>query len=232
MHPADCYANRALARAVNVDATASLVRAAEKMPSPPRFVHASSMAVYGSRNPHRLPDLLTPDTPPLASELYGCHKLKAENIVRASALEWSMLRLAGVITLEPLVDYGDFDSFYFGSIMPEDNRCHSVDVRDVAAAFSAAITTDAVREIFMIAGDDSHKQSHREMAFASAEAIGTGACCFPAAREIPPATPTGIRWTGWTPHAPSRCCPFSGTRIQSPTRRSERGWVARRGGWV
>jgi len=177
--PPMCYANRALARAVNVDATASLVRAAEKMPSPPRFVHASSMAVYGSRNPHRLTDLLTPETPSLASELYGCHKLEAENIVRSSGLEWSMLRLAGVITLEPLVDYGDFESFYFGSIMPEDNRCHSVDVRDVAAAFSAALTIDAVREIFMIAGDDSHKQSHREMAYASAEAIGTGRLLFP-----------------------------------------------------
>ena len=34
-----------------------------------------------------------PETPPLASELYGCHKLEAENIVRASALEWSILRL-------------------------------------------------------------------------------------------------------------------------------------------
>lgn len=177
--PPYCYANRVLARAVNVDATASLVRAAEKMPSPPRFVHASSMAVYGSRNPHRYTDLLTPDTPPLASELYGCHKLEAENVVRASGLEWSILRLAGVITLEPLIDYGDFDSFYFGSIMPEDNRCHSVDVRDVAAAFSAAVSTDAVAEIFMIAGDDSHKVSHREMAFASADSIGMGAMMFP-----------------------------------------------------
>ena len=177
--PPMCYANRALARAINVDATASLVRAAEKMSSPPRFVHASSMAVYGSRNPHRFPDLLTPDTPPLASELYGCHKLAAENIVCTSNLEWSILRLGGVITLEPLVDYGDFDSFYFGAIMPEDNRCHAVDVRDVAAAFTAAITTDAVREIFMIAGDDSHKKLHREVAFASADAIGTGRLLFP-----------------------------------------------------
>ena len=177
--PPMCYANRALARAVNVDATAALVRAAEAMPSPPRFVHASSMAVYGSRNPHRLTDLLTPDTPPLASELYGCHKLEAENIVRSSDLEWSILRLAGVITLEPLVDYGDFDSFYFGAIMPEDDRCHSVDSRDVAAAFAAAITTDAVREIFMIAGDDSHKRLHGDVARASSEAIGMGALLFP-----------------------------------------------------
>jgi nucleoside-diphosphate-sugar epimerase len=177
--PPMCYANRALARAVNVGATASLVRAAEAMPSPPRFVHASSMAVYGSRNPYRFADLLTPETPPLASELYGCHKLAAENIVRSSDLEWSILRLSGVTSLEPLVDYGDFDSFYFGAIMPEDHRCHSVDSRDVAAAFAAAITTDSVREIFMIAGDDSHKRLYGDVTRANTEALGTGALLLP-----------------------------------------------------
>jgi nucleoside-diphosphate-sugar epimerase len=177
--PPMCYANRSLARAVNVDATAALVRAAAALPSPPRFVYASTMAVYGSRNPRRCPDLLTPDTPPLASELYGCHKLEAENIVRASGLEWSILRLSGVITLEPLVDYGDFDSFYFGALLPADNRCHTVDCRDVAAAFAAAVTTDAVREIFLIGGDDSHKQLQWDVGFRQADAIGMGALVFP-----------------------------------------------------
>lgn len=177
--PPMCYANRALARAVNVDATAALVRAAEAMPVPPRFVHASSMTVYGSRNPHRFTDLLTPDTPPLASELYGSHKLEAENIVRSSGLEWSILRLAGVITMEPFVDYGDFDSFYFGALVPDDNRCHSVDSRDVATAFAAAVTTDAVAEIFMIAGDDSHKRLQGEVGRAGMEAVGMGAMVFP-----------------------------------------------------
>ena len=63
--------------------------------------------------------------------------------MRSSDLEWSILRLGGVVTLDPLVDYGDFDSFYFGALLPEDNRDHTVDSRDVAAAFSAAITTDS-----------------------------------------------------------------------------------------
>ncbi|WP_123029665.1 NAD-dependent epimerase/dehydratase family protein [Mycolicibacterium stellerae] len=177
--PPMCYADRALARAVNVDATASLVKAAEAMPSPPRFVHASSMAVYGSRNPHRFTDLLTPDTPTLATELYGCHKLEAENIVRSSCLDWSILRLSGVITMEPLIDYRDFDSFYLGALLPDDNRCHCVDARDVAAAFAAAVATDAVREIFMIAGDDSHKRLQGEIGRTGMAAVGMGAMAFP-----------------------------------------------------
>jgi nucleoside-diphosphate-sugar epimerase len=176
--PPMCYANRALARAVNVDATAALVRAATALPSPPRFVHASSMAVYGSRNPHRFTDLLTPETPPLASDLYGCHKLEAENIVRASDLEWSILRLSGVTTLEPLVDYGDPQWLYFGACIPDDNRCHAVDARDAAAAFAAAVQTDVTREIFMIGGDESHKRRNGELGRMGYEALGAEAMMF------------------------------------------------------
>lgn len=177
--PPFCYAQRAIARTVNVDATAALVAAAQAQPSPPRFVHASSMAVYGSRNPHRCDDLVTTDTPLQASDLYSCHKILAENIVRASDLEWSILRLGGVITLDPLVDYGNFDAFYFSALMPEDNRCHTVDARDVATAFAAAVTTDAVREIFLIGGDDSHMRLQTELGRASMEAMGMGALLFP-----------------------------------------------------
>ena len=48
-----------VARRVNVDATTTLVRIAEAQPNPPRFVHASSNAVFGARNPHRTPSPLT-----------------------------------------------------------------------------------------------------------------------------------------------------------------------------
>src|ERR1700758_3384054 len=54
--PPPIYRNPKPARRVNVDATEALVRAAEAQNSPPRFVQASSNAVYGSRNPHRHPD--------------------------------------------------------------------------------------------------------------------------------------------------------------------------------
>src|SRR3954471_17126959 len=50
------YRDPGLGRKVNVDATAMLVRAAEAQPNPPRFLHASSAAVYGSRNPYRHPE--------------------------------------------------------------------------------------------------------------------------------------------------------------------------------
>src|SRR6476660_7836823 len=46
--PPPLYRNPGLARKVNVEATMALVRAAEAQSSPPRFVQASSNAVYGS----------------------------------------------------------------------------------------------------------------------------------------------------------------------------------------
>ena len=181
-------------------------------------MHASSVAVHGSRNPHRFTDLLTPDTPISASDLYSCHKIEAENIVRSSDLEWSILRLGGVITLDPLVEYRDFDSFYFGALLPEDNRDHTVDCRDVAAAFSAAITTDVVREVFMIAGDDSHKRLQGEVGLASAAAMGLGALMF-TSRPGNPDNDGDWYPLDWMDTAVrSRCCPFNGTpaRIRMP----------------
>jgi nucleoside-diphosphate-sugar epimerase len=85
--PPVCHAHRNLARLVNVDATKSLVRAASALPTRPRLVLASSVAVYGARNPHRGTDVLTPATPIHPCDLYGAHKVEAEQAVRSSELE-------------------------------------------------------------------------------------------------------------------------------------------------
>ncbi len=98
--PPFCYMRRGLARKVNVEATASLLRAAEAQPTPPRFVQASSIAVYGARNPHHIDDVLRPDTPVNPSDIYGAHKVEAEALVRASKLDWLILRLGGVMSCE------------------------------------------------------------------------------------------------------------------------------------
>ena len=91
--PPPLYRNPTVARKVNVDATKALVRAAEAQPDPPRFIQASSNAVYGSRNPHRVTDVVRADTPPHPFELYSNTKFEAEQFVRNSNLEWVVLRL-------------------------------------------------------------------------------------------------------------------------------------------
>ena len=169
--PPFCYARPRLAEAVNVDATASLVSAASAMPIPPRFVQASSVAVYGARNPYRNDGLLTTLTPLRPSDLYGAHKVMAEHYVTTSDLDWVVLRLGAVLLAEPRWAL-DRDLILFEAVLPADGRIQTVDVRDVAHAFCAATLTDHVREIFLIGGDDTHRISQASLGTEFAAAMG------------------------------------------------------------
>lgn len=169
--PPFIYTRRALAEKVNVGATASLLAAAEALPSPPRFVLASSIAVYGARNPYTHPDLLTAETPLNPADVYGAHKAAAEKLVRASSLDWVILRLGGVLTVDPAA-YMKLDNLYFEGLLPTDGRLQTVDVRDVARAFAAATTADAVGETLLIGGDDTHRLIQGDVAPAMAAAMG------------------------------------------------------------
>jgi nucleoside-diphosphate-sugar epimerase len=172
MIPPAIYRNAELARRVNVDATATLVRVAEAQPTPPRWVQASSNAVFGSRNPHRSTEPVRADDPMTASDLYSAHKIEAEQIVRASSLNWVVLRLGGVLSVDPSALRFTSDALYFESALPTDGRMHGVDVRDVAWAFAAATTADVVGEILLIAGDDTHKIRYGDVGPALAAARG------------------------------------------------------------
>jgi len=164
-------ARPSLARAVNVDATTSLARAAEALASPPRFLLASSIAVYGSRNPHHTTELLSADTPLAPSDIYGAHKAEAERVVRSSGLDWLILRLGGVLSPNMGISPG-LDTVYFQAAVPVDNRVQMVDVRDVALAFARATTSDVVREVLLIGGDESHRLLWGDLAPSMAAATG------------------------------------------------------------
>ncbi len=161
--PPLCYTRPRVARAVNVDATRHLIDACARLEPSPRWVHASSVAVHGSRNPHTHADLLGEDTPIAPSDLYGGHKAEAETLIRSSALDWVILRLGGVLTVERAAGW-DADLAYLGGSLPSDGRIQTVDVRDVAAAMAAATTADVVGRTLMIGGDDTHRVRQHELA--------------------------------------------------------------------
>jgi nucleoside-diphosphate-sugar epimerase len=169
--PPMCYGRPALARRVNVDATGFLLQAANARPAPPRFVQASSVAAYGARNPHHVTGVLTADTPLRPSDIYGAHKVEAEQLVRGSGLDWVVLRLGGVLTAEQRFDV-DLDTIYFEASLPVDGRIQTVDVRDVARAFVAATTAPVIGETLLIGGDNSHRRLHGDLAPAITAAMG------------------------------------------------------------
>jgi nucleoside-diphosphate-sugar epimerase len=166
------YRNPKLARRVNVEATATVVKVAEAQPTPPRFVQASSNAVFGARNPHRNPEILRADDPMRPCDLYSATKAEAEEIVRSSSLDWVVLRFGGVLSTDLSALPLSLDALYFESALPTDGRLHSVDVRDVAFACAAATTADAVGEILLIAGDESHRLRQGEVGARLSAAMG------------------------------------------------------------
>lgn len=161
--PPDCYDLTGPARAVNVEGTRHVVRACAAASAPPRLVLASSMAVYGPRNPHAGLGLLTAETTVAPCDNYGRQKLEAEEIVRASDLDWVILRLGGVLG-PAMATGGGGDGFRFSALLPTDGNIQTVDVRDVARAFAAAALNDVVGQTLLIGGDDSHRRKQADIA--------------------------------------------------------------------
>lgn len=89
--------NPELARRVNVEATMALADAAARSGARPRFVFASSVAVYGDPFPASVDDT-TPLSPKL---LYGAHKAMMEQwlatLTRRGDIDAVSLRLSGVV---------------------------------------------------------------------------------------------------------------------------------------
>ena len=199
--PPFCYARRELARAVNVDATAHLVRAASAMSAPPRFVLASSVAVYGARNPHCTDNLLTVRTPRRPSDLYGSHKTLAEDSLMSSDLDWVVLRLGGVLSAQPRWRI-DAELIAFEALLPADGRIQTVDVRDVATAFVAATSTSVSREVFLIGGDATHRTTQATISTSIAAAMGL--CGLPGGRPGDPSNNQEWFATDWMDTAASQ----------------------------
>lgn len=160
--PPECYQDPHAAHEVNVDGTRHLVRACEAAEAPPRLVQASSMTVYGPRNPHAGLGLLTPQTPTRPRDAYGRQRVLAEDEVRNSSLDWVILRLGGVVG--PRMGTGrGLGALHFTSLLPGDGNMHTVDVRDVARAFAEAALRDVVNEVLLIAGDDTHRRKQADV---------------------------------------------------------------------
>ncbi|MBU9133424.1 NAD-dependent epimerase/dehydratase family protein [Burkholderia multivorans] len=89
--------NYALGRAINLDATLGLLEDLRGQARAPRFVFASTVAVYGDQ----LPEIVDERTLPAPALSYGAHKLMGEALVAdATRLGWVQgcsLRLPGVV---------------------------------------------------------------------------------------------------------------------------------------
>jgi nucleoside-diphosphate-sugar epimerase len=198
MYSPPSYRNPALARKVNVEGTANVVRAARALSHPPLVAFASSAAVYGSRNPHRHAELITPETPVNPIDQYGQDKALAENVITDSGLPHAILRLGGVLSPDGV---GNINSDYLLLMRasPGDNRLHCVDARDVGMAFANAVDhRETVNgKVLLIAGNNSYMHTHRDVEDDMMEAIGIGRLGPRASLPGDPEDDRGWSFTGW-----------------------------------
>ncbi|WP_299570255.1 NAD(P)-dependent oxidoreductase [uncultured Williamsia sp.] len=170
MIPPACYRSPGRARRSNVLAVENIVRSVEG--TTVRLVQASSVAIFGPRNPFHHDDLLAADTPLRPRDLYGETKAAAEEVIRRGDIDGVVLRLGGVIDVaRPLWLEGD--EVRMEAVMPADGRMHSIDVRDAGAAFAAAsVSTTLAERTYMLGGDASHRLRTGDFADAYASALG------------------------------------------------------------
>lgn len=196
------YRNPALARKVNVGGTQNLLAAAlETMDAParpPLFLMASSAAVYGSRNPYRYPERITPDTPVNPIDQYGEDKVLAEAAIRASGLPYALFRLGGVISPDTHTTVNS-DSLLLMRSMPGDNRMHAVDARDVALAFANGVDRQATiaGKALLIGGNETYVLTQRDLEDDLMTAFGLGRLGSAASLPGDPGDDRGWSFTGW-----------------------------------
>ena len=196
------YRNPGLARRVNVGGTENLLAAASKiadtLPHPPLFLMASSAAVYGSRNPYRYPERITPETPVNPIDQYGQDKVLAEAAIRGSGLPYALYRLAGVISPDTQADFNN-DYLILMRSLPSDNRIHTVDARDVALAFANGVDREATiaGKALLIGGNESCVLLQHELQDGLMIVNGLGALGPSAGLPGDPGDDRGWSFTGW-----------------------------------
>ncbi|OBH50271.1 NAD(P)-dependent oxidoreductase [Mycobacterium sp. E2479] len=192
------YRNPELARRVNVGGTENLLTACSALARPPMFLMASSAAVYGSRNPYRQPERITPDTPVNPIDQYGQDKVLAEAAIRGSRLPYALFRLAGVIS--PDIQAGiNGDYLILMRSMPSDNRIHAVDARDVALAFANGVDREASisGKVLLIGGNETYVLLQHQLQDDLMSAAGLGPLGPSAGLPGDPADDRGWSFTGW-----------------------------------
>ncbi len=162
------------AETINVGGTLNIVKAMENQPQKQKLIFTSSVAVYGDRleNP-----LITPDDPisPNPDDEYAKQKVKCEEILKNSSLDWVIFRLTYIVSLNKL----QMDPLMFE--MPLDTSIEICDTKDVGRALSNAVENpDIWGEIMHLAGGERCRISYREYLNEMLSIFGIGYDVLPA----------------------------------------------------
>jgi len=156
------------AELVNVGGTANIIRAMESQPKKPKLIFTSSVAVYGDRLENPLITLNDPPNPNSDDE-YAKQKIKCEELIKNSCLDWAIFRLTYIVSLNKL----QMDPLMFE--MPLETCIEICDTKDVGLALTNAVESEEIWGEFMhIAGGDKCRISYREYLNEMLDIFGVG----------------------------------------------------------
>lgn len=154
-----------LAEATNVGGTRNVINACRAQARPPRLLFTSTFDVHG-RTLDRPPPRQV-DDPVRATDGYTAHKIACEEMIRASGLDWCVLRLTDVPILGPRAPHPIM--FEIGL----DNRIEVLHADDAALALVNALRTDEVwRRVLFVGGGPSCQVTYRQYLSGLLRAMG------------------------------------------------------------
>jgi nucleoside-diphosphate-sugar epimerase len=156
------------AETVNVGGTANIIEAIKNQPKKPKLIFTSSVAVYGDRLENPL--ITTTDhLNPNPDDEYAKQKIKCEDLIKNSNLDWAIFRLTYIVSLNKL----QMNPLMFE--MPLDTSIEICDTNDVGLALANAIESDEIwGEIMHIAGGERCRISYREYLYEMLDIFGIG----------------------------------------------------------
>jgi nucleoside-diphosphate-sugar epimerase len=161
----------ALTHAVNVDGTRNVIAACEAQPMPPRLVFASSCSLFGPSAGNEPPTRA--DDPVVTSDAYTRSKAAGEELLRASTLDWVILRFAATPPVETSSDHLDLEQFF---ATDPDTRIEYLHRLDAGLAQTRAIDcAEASRKVLLIGGGPSCQTTMGAFNAGFLEAAGIGA---------------------------------------------------------
>jgi nucleoside-diphosphate-sugar epimerase len=156
-----------LARAINVDGTRYLLEAAQRLPTPPRFLFASSFDVFGHTQDQSPPRTAT--DPVQVTGHYSAHKIACEEMIKASGLPWCILRFADI----PPLGLRSPHPIMFR--IPLATRFEVVHPADAGLAVANAMRTEAAwGKILLIGGGPTCQMRYRDYLGRMLDLMGIG----------------------------------------------------------
>jgi nucleoside-diphosphate-sugar epimerase len=157
-----------LAEAVNIRGTQNILNAIKKQKTKSKMIFTSSIAVYGDRRENPMIHVGDPLNPS-DDDFYAATKIRAEQIIRDSGLDFSIFRLSYITSVDKL----KMDPLMFH--MPLETCIEICDTKDVGYALARAIESNGIwGNIFHIAGGEKCRTTYEDYLNNMMEIFGLG----------------------------------------------------------